>query len=60
MEMCGTELLGKFLGQLNEALETGQVQLTPPLLYWLTELEKAQLRNDHLRIADILEYELAP
>lgn len=63
---CGREgaanfAVAAFTDELGTALQNAQdPRVVHSLLPWLREVMTAQEKGDHLRVADILEYEIAP
>lgn len=61
MDGAGHDGLQQLLGHLHQALEARQLDVSArDLQDVLSALAQAQARNDILRLADLLEYRLAP
>ena len=60
-ESAGNRAVASFTDELQQALTTqSDPRVVHGLLPWLRKIMEAQERGDHLRVADILEYEIAP
>ncbi len=60
MEAQGTLRLKQFLDRTLAGAEGGAIRSDATVMPLLQEILGAQMRGDHLRIADLLEYELLP